>query len=323
MNLISATIVADSKNTFGQRITTMKLVFPRIVLAEFNTHRALSRNSASSRAIPFKRMLKMVQEQGFTPIQFQRDHSGMQGSEVLEGADLFMAQKKWNLGKNLAILAAKGLNLFGVTKQLANRLLEPFMYHTVLTTFTEIDNFFALRFDPMAEIHIKDLAEKMLVVYNDSTPVQLKPGEWHIPFGDKLDQEWIRTYLKATDEDFGHKYEDFGTWSKKQYEIAIKIATARCARLSYETLGDDPKIDYAADIRLHDQLLAGGHMSPFEHCARAMNDYEMASYMVTEPSKDGISHVGHRGWCGNFRGFIQYRKMLPNENRTDSRVIKK
>ena len=34
-NLISAKIVADSLNQFGERITTMKLIFPRIILAEF------------------------------------------------------------------------------------------------------------------------------------------------------------------------------------------------------------------------------------------------------------------------------------------------
>jgi hypothetical protein len=30
-----------------------------------------------------------------------------------------------------------------------------------------------------------------------------------------------------------------------------------------------------------------------------------------------------QGWCGNFRGFIQYRKMIPMENRHDTRVVKK
>ena len=28
------------------------------------------------------------------------------------------------------------------------------------------------------------------------------------------------------------------------------------------------------------------------------------------------------GWCGNFRGFIQYRKMLAGENKIDNRVNK-
>jgi hypothetical protein len=28
-------------------------------------------------------------------------------------------------------------------------------------------------------------------------------------------------------------------------------------------------------------------------------------------------------WSGNFKGFLQHRKMLPNESQTDSRLIKK
>jgi len=48
---IEAKVIADSRNEFGQRITSFLLWFPRIVLAEFNTHRMFSRNSASSRVI--------------------------------------------------------------------------------------------------------------------------------------------------------------------------------------------------------------------------------------------------------------------------------
>lgn len=49
-----AKILADSLSPDGVRLTTFKVTFPRIVLAEFNTHRMFSRNSASSRAIPIK-----------------------------------------------------------------------------------------------------------------------------------------------------------------------------------------------------------------------------------------------------------------------------
>ena len=152
-NLISAEVVADSLNQFGERITTMKLVFPRIILAEFNTHRMFNRNSASSRAIPFKKMLKMVQEQPFIPIAWQRDHKGMQGSEYLvDKKDIEYAIGTWLHQKDRAIEDAKILNSgANVTKQLCNRLLEPFMYHTVLLTATEFDNFFKLR-TPVYEI---------------------------------------------------------------------------------------------------------------------------------------------------------------------------
>ena len=38
-----------------------------------------------------------------------------------------------------------------------------------------------------------------------------------------------------------------------QNQIMIKIATARCARLSY--MNFDGEIDYEKDLKLHDQLL--------------------------------------------------------------------
>ena len=85
---ISAEIIADSKNQFGDRITTFILTFPRIVLAEFNTHRMLSRNSASSRAIPFEKMVQMVQDDPFIPIKWMKDHKGMQGTEYFSDIEI-------------------------------------------------------------------------------------------------------------------------------------------------------------------------------------------------------------------------------------------
>ena len=39
--MIQAKVVADSKNQFGNRLTTLEVVMPRINSAEFNTHRML------------------------------------------------------------------------------------------------------------------------------------------------------------------------------------------------------------------------------------------------------------------------------------------
>ena len=141
MNKISAKIVADSINPEGNRITTMEVVFPRIILSEFNTHRMFSRNSASSRAIPFKKMLKMVEEDPFIPIAWQKAHKGMQGSQYFDEEESKAQSKRWLQARDEAIRLAKSLNYEGVTKQITNRLLEPFMYHKVLVTATEWDNF--------------------------------------------------------------------------------------------------------------------------------------------------------------------------------------
>ena len=39
MNKTSATVVADSINPQGDRLTSLLVTFPRIILAEVNTHR--------------------------------------------------------------------------------------------------------------------------------------------------------------------------------------------------------------------------------------------------------------------------------------------
>lgn len=348
---ISATVIADSINPVGNRITTFVVVFPRIILAELNTHRLFSRNSASSRAIPFERMLKMVEEDPFIPIAWQKDHKGMQGTEYftkLEEEKVNL-EGKWLRARTEAVECSKRLaedqkytersgdtndwvvNCGGVTKQLCNRLLEPFMWHTAIISTTEFENFFALRCpqyhtangvhksikdalnlngvlnkenyteatnEPelvdawracnkgQAEIHMMALAEAMWDTRNESTPKELKAGEWHIPFGDNLSNDRVGDFIE------GDIPPHRSTLTKRiMEETKVKIATARCARVSY--LNFEGKDDYEADIKLHDQLLTSGHMSPFEHCAKAM-PFNMVS--------------------GNFRGFIQYRKMIPGED---------
>ena len=133
---ISAEIIADSINGSGDRITTFKVTFPRIILAEFNTHRLFSRNSASSRAIPYKKMLNSIMDNPFAPIAFQEAHKGMQGTAYLDDQDTTAAENAWLRGRDNAALASKALDTIGATKQLCNRLLEPFMWHTVLVTAT-------------------------------------------------------------------------------------------------------------------------------------------------------------------------------------------
>lgn len=364
--MFNVEVLADSLSPQRDRLTTMKITFPRIILAEFNTHRMFSRNSASSRAIPFKKMVQMVKENPFIPLVWQKHHSGMQGSEYFSsgnGDNVHKLTEGWLKGRDSAVQIAEGLHNSGVTKQLCNRLLEPFMGHTALVTATEWENFFALRC-PMyvweelpgsshmyrskkdalrdiqkrgyditnflkqsdiewmkmnhsqAEIHMQVLAEAMWDALNASTPKQLNPGEWHIPFNDNINDDEILQKI-AKKEEVSHL--------KTAYDIyqyyAIKIATARCARISYETLGDNPKIDYETDIRLHDTLLKSKHFSPFEHCARAMNDEEYQTNVkgfypdynnTTEFDSYSLDKAGVTGWCRNYRGFIQYRHLIDN-----------
>lgn len=284
--MIEAKVIADSISPQGDRLTTFILTFPRIILAEFNTHRMFSRNSASSRAIPFEKMVKSVQDNPFIPIAWQKEHKGMQGTEYFDlESDINARNIEWLLARDNAIAYSRHLNSCGVTKQLCNRLLEPFMWHTVIMTSGEegLKNFFDLRDHEAAEIHIQELARKMKEVYNESKPKQLQAGEYHIPFGDE--------------------------WYSASSSFNLKVSTARCARVSYTVVGEEGKEpNYENDIKLHDKLLESGHFSPFEHCARVMSDDEYNFYSDWKYNDKKSEHV--KGWCNNFKGFIPYRYLI-------------
>jgi hypothetical protein len=138
--------------------------------------------------------------------------------------------------------------------------------------------------------------------YNESGPKDLQAGEWHIPFGDKIVFE--DTYA------FDHEQ------NKSNNENRIKIATARCARVSYTVVGEEGKpSNYANDIKLHDRLAESGHWSPFEHCARVMSNEEYNTHVrgkcfYQETLNAHIPIGDSLGWCRNFKGFIQYRELV-------------
>ena len=271
MTNIKAEVICDSVSIHGNRLTTFELTFPRIILAEFNTHRAFSRNSASSRAIPFAKMIESIDEDAFVPIAWIKKHKGMQGFEYFEEvADIKVCTDLWFAGRDAAMKYARILDSMGVTKQFTNRMLEPYMWHKVIMTSSKegLDNFFKLRAHKDAEIHIQDLAYTMQNVLAASTPEPLNEGEWHIPY-----------------------VEDIPTLS---LEDKLKVATARCARVSYTTVGQNESSEYTDDIRLYNRLLQSGHMSPFEHCAQVMDAERLFDIPMSR----------------NFRGFIQYREII-------------
>ena len=359
--MIKAEIVAHSLNPQGDELITMLCTFPRIILAEVNTHRMLSKNTSSSRAIPFNKMLEAIKTNPFIPIAFQKEHKGMQGTEyITDMLDLRVAHREWKDAMNYAILSAQRVTDAGVTKQLANRLLEPFMWTTMLITGSREswENFFRLRCPQyeadwrdvcpnifyrskrdfkndftihggatpttsiewlkinkgQAEIHIMELAEKIWDATNISTPKQLKAGEWHIPFENKME---LSSFIIKEHYDAGD--------SLNTVNLKVKISVAMAARTSYTVVAGETKVDYEAMIALHDRLLTQDppHSSPFEHTARAMDNTEYYSYFRGESSitdqdefniytDTSMQNKGF-GWCTNLKGFIPYRFIVDNK----------
>ena len=265
--MYSCKILKDSINICGDRLTTMEVTFPRIVLSEFNTHRVFSRNSASSRAIPIEKIIKRIVDDPFVPEYWGKNQSGMSAFSVIEEVD--EAKKLWIETRDLMIGQVRKFLALGVHKQLVNRLLEPWCFQTCIVSSTTWDNFFNLRCDKNAQPEIRTIAEMMRDEYNSNVPELLVDGEWHLPLMDDIEE--LRNNFNE--------------------EELRKICVGRLCRVSYLTHNGvrDPN----EDIKLCNNLMNNGHMSPFEHCAVSLG----------EP----IQH-------GNFVGFKQYRKYICNED---------
>lgn len=246
----SAKVIADSISEFSRRLTTLEVVMPRIILAEFNTHRLFSRNSASSRAIPIEKMIRMVMDNPYIPSEWARNQKGMQAGAPLNEVEAMFAREHWLDARDAAVLHAEKMLAGGIHKQWTNRLLEPFMWHTVVVTATEWDNFFHLRCHPDAHPDIQLVANLMRQAIEGSTPKVLTLKGWHLPY-------------TTTDDDYFSP------------ETLRSISTGRCARVSYLT--HDGVRDPNKDVGLHDSLLNNGHMSPFEHIARPMTSDEFGA----------------------------------------------
>jgi hypothetical protein len=287
--MIKVEIVADSVNQQNDRLISMILTYPRIIHAEMMTHRMFSRNASSSRAVPVKKMIEAIRNNTFCPFEFQKAHKGMQGTEYFTVQDKEECKQLWLESAEFALQQAEKMDKKGISKQIINRILEPYQYYKVLITGSREgwDNFFSLRnpsYDVIcatngknyyksrkdllidfpdapyktnlewlqlnkgqAEIHMMALAEYIWDAYNESTPKQLKAGEWHIPMKDKIE---INKLSQAISPNKALIYSNTSIT-----ELQIKCSVAMAARTSYTVVGEEKDVDYANLIALHDRLL--------------------------------------------------------------------
>ncbi len=244
--MINTRIIADSVNDYDKRITTYVLTYPRFIHCELLTHRVMTRNSASSRAISIEKMIEAVEKDIAWPVFWGKNQKGMQSTGELSFEEINCVKSIWEASRDSQIKFVKQLSKAGLHKQLANRLLEAYAHITTLLTATDFGNFFNLRAHKDAQPEFQELAFQMLEAYQASTPVFKKVGDWHLPFADKYIEDGLSIH-----------------------EL-LKITTARAARVSYNNFEGD--ISYEKDFVLHDRLAESGHWSPFEHPAKNMDN---------------------------------------------------
>ena len=300
--LISAKVIADSVCPQGVRMTTMEIEYPRFILAELNTHRMLSKNSASSRAIPVKAMHEFIKDNPAMPVSWGKNQPGMKANEQVGSAVATEAEQIWNRAKDDALHWSDALaHKLAIHKQIANRITEPWMTMKTVISGTEWNNFFHLRNHADAQPEIKALAEAMTVAYTTHLPVPLKPGQWHLPY------ITIAEYVPTGELQYLNN-----NFDPIPLEDAKIISASCCAQVSYRK--NDDSFDKAKKI--YDQLILSEpvHASPIEHQATPMDVNSMCRF---EPDtwQPGVSHVSANSdlWSGNLRGWIQHRKLIQNE----------
>lgn len=320
-------VLKDSVSPWGKRLTTFEIEFPRKVLAETVTHRMdsdtwladigertktpdISKNSASSRAIPFARMLEKVLTDPYVPEKFSANQAGMQEAGFLEGDDHDRARSVWLESRDSACRQALRLlspadraKLYqiespvgdqirlllsdrsgrpspsvSVHKQDINRLLEPWGWVLQVVTSTEWDNFFTLRCDPAADPAFRKIARIMYVMMQRSIPEHVPEGCWHLPYVDAP---------------------AFGYGSGGAKGELCELSAARCAWTSYWPPEGGDGSDAEKVERTLKKLRESRpiHPSPFEHQATPLHPDRWSDATVRS----------------NLRGWLQYRKTIDGE----------
>lgn len=296
-------VLCDSVCPFEQRLTTFLIVFPRVVLAETVTHRLnydlwgdigghlgrtttedISKNSASSRAIPVKRMLDMIMNDPYVP-RWTANQAGMQGDYITDPGTCEALDTVWLWLRHQAVTVARELAELGAHKQDVNRVVEPFVWVTQIVTSSNWDNYFALRCHRAAAPAFRSIARLMYLARRKSTPVVRRFGKWHLPF---VSEDEARDFF----------WQPTGQLlSPDAMPLPIQRSAARCAWVSYNN--HDQQGDDQAVQRTYARLFAEVpvHASPIEHQGTPMPRH--ATHLDTLQS--------------NLTGWLQARKLVPQE----------
>ena len=303
-----ATMIEDTTNISGERLVTAIWRFPRVVLSEINTHRVFSRNSASSRARSVSTTILDVLKNPYVPL-FTKNQKGMSG-RYLETLNEWEEAKRLHLyGRDNAVRSTLALllgekyidrikdadsdtlaelvnhyhqnvylgeeNGLSVHKQVANRALEPYMWHESVVTSSYWNNFIRLRVSSAADpaVYAIALLHKALLDASHS-----RENSVHLPFG----TEDMIGSINGTVDDM---------------PILMECAS-NAAQISYVNKSENTST--TGSVNLGYRLKDMEHWSPFEHIA-----YDAVEYCSL--AGDNMSGNLHPSW-------VQLRCMLDTHN---------
>lgn len=271
-------IVADTQRYPGNRVTTFLTKIPVHTRTHILTHRVLSRNGESSRAVPLEKG-----DFSYTPYLFP-----VENNKMIPGHYYDRDSKEheeclhfWNTARDAA-LELCGLrdpkmfqnetlkSLRKPHKEIANRVLDPYKMVYFLITTDDLDNFFKLRCDQAAQESVQFVAKRMKHLLDVSSPTS---AYLHLPF---------ISNTEANSDDYTLD------------ELAM-ISAGRCAAISF----GNTKKEVERSLRLAERLTKDGHWSPFEHQVIVTSD----PFKVFGPKYQNLN--------GNLLpGALQHRRIL-------------
>lgn len=302
-NMFVEVVLASRHAITGRMVYTLHLRYPRIIHGEVMTHRVFNRNARSSRAVPVKTMLAEIRGSAcFIPWHWTRNQSGMQGAENFTEEEISIFRAEWVHDALVACDRAEHRMGQGLHKQIANRPLEAFMWMDLLVTSTHWANFLHLRDHDAAEPHVRDLAVLVGQALNAAADFAqvLYPGQWHLPYVTREEMEHDLIVWRFSDA-----ADAYVTPGEGISDIAKKISSARCARISYKPF--DGNGSFEKELERYGSLVGNDavHASPLEH--------QCSPDEVFDEDEDGHYFYAHPELHGSLTGFVQFRKTVPNE----------
>lgn len=300
----------------------------------------------NSRAIPFEKMVEVVENDPFIPLAWQKHHKGMQGTEyITDPKQIKYKVDTWLNARDKAVEYARKLyedatfvckengvkwyeKYDGTSKQITNRILEPWMWVTQICTGNResFEHLFEQRC-PQYEFEdgemrlingtiipgvLKGKSKKEVLVtatLNSGSPRIIEDGLSEL--------EWLQ-HNKGQAEihfmDLAEKMYDALHESKPQilkenqwhipfdseitqqlgtldipFEDMIKMGVAKTARISYTTIEGTKDLTLEQAEKIYEKCKQNGHYSVFSHIAKCMTDYEYDSWIKGQCKPIGFS----------------------------------
>lgn len=266
----------------GDIIRTFQLdEFPKPFLGELAKHRVCSISAESSRARPIEKVMEQVRDNPYVP-NWTANQKGMSGLFMRDQETPGQVYQRLKLD---VLAAVRELSDLGVHKQDANRILEPFMFCSVVVTGTEWENFYKLRTAENVQPALKEIATEMRRIDQSTKPKELGLKQWYRPYPD----------------------------------LTVVENVAKIASISYARHNKD--LSFAKAQELYSKLLFDEHLVPFEHVSKTVCPGTVVSVNAFQPRQVFDTFHMEKTLAaapfdyepistGNFAGFLSLRRIL-------------